>query len=583
MRLSTRIVLTLVIAVTLSSCSSEIFEEEVRGGTLQLRTVADSISSLDPQRVYSDRDVALVSTYLHRTLVTYDMKSGSAGSVLVPDLATDIGRSSNQHKTWTFTIKDDVVFENDEAITCFEIKYAVSRSFATLTVTGGHPYARRYLDIPSKKNGQSRYLGPYKAKAENQALYDNAVECSPDGKVITFHLKQSMPDFNYVVASPAFAPVPLDEAGNQGSRYEQKPVASGPYRYSDQSTKDRLLLIRNLKWSNDDVRRALPDQILISSNLTENETISELIEGVNLGNDSVNLDVLGDTDLLKIFNDPAFETQRLNDVENSMSAVMFNLETVSCLPLRRALYFAIDRSAMVNKDRGSIFGPTLVTSLLPPSLFPELSSPVTGFEDLLESGNQDRAEALLLEAKSECPALHKQATTKDLGLQLMVWDSEVAIAQAESLSKSAKKSGLQISTKVVSAQVYYASLRNPKKRSDLFILTFTPEWLHPASFAREFLLPGGFRQFMGSANSKEFKPTLLALNDALVREGDSEQRDLWVSINQQLMDKSFVLPLFQYRTQYFWGSNVTSVGMWNAFSVPLFNDLGLKVVVSDIE
>lgn len=583
MRRSTLVVLTLVVTLTLTSCSTEIFEEEVRGGTLQLRTVSDAISSLDPQRVYSDRDVALVSTYLHRTLVTYDMKSGSAGSVLVPDLATDLGRSSNQYKTWSFTIKDEVVFENDEPITCFEIKYAVSRSFATIAVTGGHPYARRYLDIPSKKNGQSRYLGPYKAKAENQALYDNAVECSPDGRDITFHLKQSMPDFNHVVASPAFAPVPLDEAGNPGSRYEQKPLASGPYRYSDQSAKDRLLLIRNLKWSHDDVRRALPDQILISSNLTENETITELIEGVNLGNDAVNLDALGDTDLLKIFNDPAYEAQRLNDVENSMSAVMFNLETVSCAPLRRAVYFALDRSAMVNKDRGSIFGPALITSLLPPSLFPEFSTSVTGFEDLLENGNQDRAEALLLEAKSECPALHKQATTKDLGLQLMVWDSEVAIAQAESMSKSAKKSGIQIFIKVVSAQAYYANLRNPKKRSDVFILIFTPEWLHPASFAREFLLPGGFRQFISSGTSEEFQPTLSALNEVFVLEDDSEQRDSWVSINQQLLDTSFVLPLFQYRTQYFWGSNVTSVGMWNAFSVPLFNDLGLKVVVSDIE
>ena len=583
MRRSTHIVLTLFCALVLSSCSTEIFEEEVRGGTLQLRTVSDSISSLDPQRVYSDRDVALVTTYLHRTLVTYDMKSGSAGSVLVPDLATDLGTASNQYKTWTFTIKDDVVFENDEAITCFEIKYAVSRSFATIAVTGGHPYARRYLDIPSRKNGQSKYLGPYKAKAENQALYDNAVECSPDGKEITFHLKQSMPDFNYVVASPAFAPVPLDEAGNPGSRYEEKPLASGPYRYSDQSTKDRLLLIRNMKWSNDDIRRALPDQIVISSNLTEVETIDELIDGVNLGNDAVNLDALGDTNLLKIFNDPAYETQRLNDVENSMSAVMFNLETMSCAPLRRALYFAIDRNALVNKDRGSIFGPTLVTSLLPPSLFPEFSAPVTGFEDLLENGNQDKAKALLLEAKSQCPNLYKSATTKDLGLRLMVWDSETAIAQAESMSKSAKKSGIQLSIKVVSAQSYYASLRNPKKRSDLFILAFTPEWLHPASFAREFLLPGGFRQFMGSGNSKEFKPTLSALNEALLQEGDSEQRDSWVSINQQLLDKSFVLPLFQYRTQYFWGSNVTSVGMWSAFSVPVFNDLGLKVVVSEIE
>ena len=569
--------------ISLSACSSEVFEEEVRGGTLQLRTATDGIASLDPQRVYSDRDVALVSTYLHRTLVTYDMKSGGAGSILVPDLATDLGRPSNNFKTWQFTLKDGVVFEDDSPITCYEIKYAVSRSFAALAITGGHPYARRYLDIPVKKNGQSQYLGPYKAKALNQALFDDAVECSPDGREITFHLNQSMPDFNYVAASPAFAPVPLDEAGRPGSRYQDKPLASGPYRISDQSSPSSLLLIRNLKWSNDDVRKALPDQVLITSNLTENETVTELIEGINLGTDALNLDGLGDADLLRIFNDPAFETQRVNDLENTMSAIMFNLETVSCAPLRQALYFGLNRNEMLNKDRGEIFGPELITSLLTPSLFPSFSTPMTGFEDLLETGNKERAQSLLLEAKNECPQIHKRATTKDLGLRMLVWDSDVAIAQAESVSKAANKIGIHISLKVVSANSYYANLRNPKKRGDLFMLIMTPEWLHPASLAREFLLPGGFRQFIASGNSEEFKIILDSFNQVLQIESDGEQRDAWVTINQQLMDKTFLLPLFQYRTQFFWGSNVTPVGVWSAFSVPVFNDLGLKVVASDLE
>jgi ABC-type transport system substrate-binding protein len=208
---------------------------------------------------------------------------------------------------------------------------------------------------------------------------------------------------------------------------------------------------------------------------------------------------------------------------------------------------------------------------------------MTGLEDLLETGNKERAQSLLLEAKIECPQIHKRATTKDLGLRMLVWDSDVAIAQAESVSKAANKVGIQISLKVVSAGSYYAYLRNPNKRGDLFMLVMTPEWLHPASLAREFLLPGGFRQFMGSGNSEEFKSFIDSFNQVLQIESDEEQRDAWVAINQQLMDKTILLPLFQYRTQFFWGSNVTSVGVWSAFSVPVFNDLGLKVVASDIE
>ena len=88
---------------------------------------------------------------------------------------------------------------------------------------------------------------------------------------------------------------------------------------------------------------------------------------------------------------------------------------------------------------------------------------------------------------------------------------------------------------------------------------------------------------MGSGNSEEFKPLMDSFSQVLQIESDEEQRDAWVAINQQLMDKTILLPLFQYRTQFFWGSNVTSVGVWSAFSVPVFNDLGLKVVASDIE
>jgi hypothetical protein len=115
------------------------------------------------------------------------------------------------------------------------------------------------------------------------------------------------------------------------------------------------------------------------------------------------------------------------------------------------------------------------------------------------------------------------------------------------------------------------------------MLVFTPEWLHPASLAREFLMPGGFRQFIAAGSSKEFSNVLESINSAMKIEGESQQRDAWIAVNQQLSNDSFVLPLFQHRIQYFWGSNVTPVGVWTAFSVPVFNDLGLKIVVSSIE
>ncbi|HEY3292030.1 MAG TPA: ABC transporter substrate-binding protein, partial [Candidatus Nanopelagicaceae bacterium] len=174
-----------------------------KGGTLYFITHQEQFDHMDPSRVYTGRDIAFFNSYLYRNLVSYKPVKGSAGSSLVPDLATNTGVPSNSAKTWKFILRNGITWEDGSAVTCADVKYGVSRAFATDVITDGPQYLVGALKIPLAADGSSQYKGPY--KKTGQSLYDKAVTCK--GNTITFNLNRSFADFNYALTYPAASPV----------------------------------------------------------------------------------------------------------------------------------------------------------------------------------------------------------------------------------------------------------------------------------------------------------------------------------------------------------------------------------------
>ena len=84
----------------------------------------------DPQRMYIGRDLADSSRLFYRSLVSFPVSEDPTTSVTpVPDLATDTGKASNKGKTWKFTLKDGVKWEDGKPVTCEDVKYGISRTF----------------------------------------------------------------------------------------------------------------------------------------------------------------------------------------------------------------------------------------------------------------------------------------------------------------------------------------------------------------------------------------------------------------------------------------------------------------------
>jgi peptide/nickel transport system substrate-binding protein len=230
---------------------------DATGGTLRL--VAGDIDSLDPQRSYSPGVWNLMRLYT-RTLVTYSSEPGRTDE-LVPDLATDTGTTPDGGRTWTFTLKDGVRFETGRAITSRDVKYGIERSFASDVIIGGPTYVLDLLDDP-----QDPYAGPY--QDESPGKLGLASIATPDDRTISFTLSTPAPDFPFVMALPSSSPVPVEN--DTGDAYRFKPVSSGPYLITSVDQVTGLVLDRNPQWdpATDDVRTALPDQVIVKSGLS---------------------------------------------------------------------------------------------------------------------------------------------------------------------------------------------------------------------------------------------------------------------------------------------------------------------------
>jgi peptide/nickel transport system substrate-binding protein len=216
----------------------------VDGGTLHILDIAEGATNLDPQRIYTGADLGFLGSTIQRTLTSYKYAAGVEGSELVADLATDTGTASNDAKTWEFTLRDGVTFEDGSPIECKDIRYGVSRTWAS-DVTGdeGPLFALSFIDAPED------YPGPFTATEEQEAGFNEAIECSEDGKTITFNLRESVGDFNFTVALLAFGPVPEDQ--DTGDQYTLKPVSSGPFKIESYEQGKELVMVRNENWNKD--------------------------------------------------------------------------------------------------------------------------------------------------------------------------------------------------------------------------------------------------------------------------------------------------------------------------------------------
>lgn len=215
-----------------------------RGGTARL-AFNNVPETLDPTRAYYRDASAILSQLVVRSLTTWKVEGGE--SILVPDLATDLGRQSEDGLTWTFTLKDNITYSDGTPIKAADFVYATKRSFAFEELPNGPTYNTEYF-----KGGRT-YKGPFADKS----AFPGAE--ATDDKTVVFHLTKRWETFPYYTSFSQMSPIPQDR-DTQGS-YGENPLASGPYMFDTYRKSRSLKLKKNENWdaSTDPARRQLVD------------------------------------------------------------------------------------------------------------------------------------------------------------------------------------------------------------------------------------------------------------------------------------------------------------------------------------
>lgn len=298
-----------------------------------------------------------------RTLVGYASLPGANNVEVTPDLATSLGEHNGDFTSWTYHLKPGVQWQDGTPVTSQQIKYGIERLFATSVLSQGAASYFVCLLSTCDAQGNPSYQGPYQGGQLSSIS-------TPDDSTITFSLNQSTPDFDYLMALPAAAPVPLTEGGPgyTGAKYTLKPMSDGPFKIASYTPQQQIVFVRNDKWnqSSDTIRHPLVDKITLRINANADDNDRQLQAGTAdaLADSGVQTafqaDIATDPDLKKYADDPVTSYVRYFAVYPQTKP----LDNVHC---RLAIFYAMNKSDL-QRARGGSYGGAIANTMSLPTI-----------------------------------------------------------------------------------------------------------------------------------------------------------------------------------------------------------------------
>lgn len=496
-----------------------------KGGTLTVLN-AEAQSDFDPARLYTSGG-GNVPSLVFRTLTTRNRESGAAGAKVVPDLATDTGRPNKDATVWTYTLKKGLKYEDGTAITSADIKYGIERSFAP-ELSGGAPYLRDWLV------GAAGYQGPYKDKKGLSAIE------TPDARTIVFHLNKPEGEFPYLATQTQFTPVP--KAKDTGTKYEEHPVSSGPYKVvKNENDGQTLLLERNTYWSaaTDAERKAYPDRIDVKSGLDSSVINQRLSASQGADSTAVTTDTnLGPAELAKVAGDKELAARVGTGHFGYTNYIAFNptVKPFNDIKVRQAISYAVDRSSVVNAAGGSALAEAATTFLPNQKSF--------GYEpyDLFPAGatgNAAKAKELLKEAG------YPNGLTVTL-THSNAQDFETSPEIATALQDALKRAGITVKLQGLEDNNYRDKIHGVKTEPGFFLAHWGADWpsggpfLAPIFDGRQ-IVKDGANFNSGLLDDKSVNAEIDAINKLTDLDAAAKR---WGALDKKIGEQALTVPLF---------------------------------------
>jgi peptide/nickel transport system substrate-binding protein len=490
-----------------------------RGGTFTMLWSSAGIS-IDPATDYDRNWFILRST--HDGLMAWKQVGGTDGNTLVPDLATEIPKSTDNDTTWAFTLRDGISFSDGTPLKASDIAYSLTRQFK---IPG--PGVGLYSAI---KGADTCIATPADCDLSQGVVTDDKAG------TVTFHLAQPDPDFLQKLALPFAYAVP---SGTPNEEAGTKPIpGTGPYVITNYSPGKSMSLGRNpefTQWSADAQPDGYPDRIEMKIGLTDSDATTEVEKG--------NADWVYETP----------PPDRLGEVADNYpdqihitpTVIQYGMTLNTRVPpfdnqdVRQAVNFATDRNAAI----GLFGGQRLATpscQILPPN-FPGYQPycPYTvNPGDKWTAPDMDKAQELV-----------DGSGTKGAKVAVITTPDEASKAMSLYFVSLLNDLGYDASLKTLNASVAYSYVQDSRNKAQMYYSYWAPDYTAASNFLNIQVGCGGFHEAStASPNLSEFcDPQIDALTkQAMSLQGtDPDAADAkWAEIDRLVTDAAPLVQLF---------------------------------------
>ncbi|MEW2290051.1 ABC transporter substrate-binding protein [Streptomyces sp. NPDC047841] len=501
----------------------------VKGGTIYSLDQFD-MDHMDPAQIYVSTEGAITIPIM-RGLTGYKIDD-KGGCTLVGDVATDAGTMKNGGKTWSFTLKDGIKWEDGSDVSMDDVRHTFERLFASF-ITEGPRYVQQWLV------GGDKYKGPYDGKQLE------SIEIS--GKTVTFHLTEPRTDFNYTLAMRGYSLVPKKHDTKE--KYDKRPFSCGPYKIGDRKIGKSLTYVRNEHWDakTDPIRNAYPDKFLFQFGFELIASTDRYI--ADKGNDQYTMSIFNEVAperIAQVLTNAKLKQRVLTQVDTVTYYWPINTTRIKDVKVRQAINWAWPH-LQLQTIRGGKASSELATTIL---------SPVTpGYQkfdlygtDKKPGGDPAKAKALLKEAGK-------------LGQKLVIayQHSDNAVKSAVAIKNALEAAGFQVVNKQVDKSTFYTQIGKIDNEYDLFAAGWSPDW--PNGYSVFYPCWSGKNIGDGRSNYAQLNdPSVNKAIDAAAKIADpAEANKAWGNVDRQIMELAAVVPDYHSIRNWMHGSKVGNV------------------------
>ncbi|MGW7526506.1 ABC transporter substrate-binding protein [Streptomyces sp. NPDC054783] len=431
------------------------------GGSMEVLQ-RDSFAHLDPGQIYVSDQMALAQL-IHRGLTGYKATSNDGHKhEIVGDLATDSGTTTDGGKTWKYTLKDGIKFQDGTPITSKDVRQTFERLFAPF-ITQGPPYLQQWLaDTPGADYRKLLPAGPYKGKH-----LPNSILETPDDKTIIFHFKKPHADLPYALAMAGYSIV--SAKGDTKEKYDKAPLATGPYKIQSFKSGKSMVLVKNTNWDpkTDPIRHQYVDQFNFTFNQQFETSTKALL--ADSGADQTGLSFSNQVDagnLSSVLRNPQLKSRTVSGYQPYVGQMNINMSKpeMKDIRVREAIAYALPVTPFVRA-----FGGTDAMEVAGGLLSPTISGYDASFDPFGKkkkpAGDPDKARALL-----------KQAGKLNMKLTFGYTNTPEGQQYSTAMAAGLKKAGFDVQRQEIPSETYYDQVSKLNNNYDIFHTAWGADW-----------------------------------------------------------------------------------------------------------